>query len=115
MATYVPFLSIEDEDDLIVSFGLGAQAQTSLTLLRSPQLEFALHEEDRGVSVGGESENVERELLKAIIWGRDTVEILSTIRSYALNVSAVDPIEIQEAKRVLRKMNFDNSFEVKDV
>ncbi|MEN3112000.1 hypothetical protein ACFONG_19400 [Uliginosibacterium paludis] len=115
MATYVPFLSIEDEDDLVVSFGLGAQAQTSLTLLRSPQLEFALHEEDRGVSVGGESENGERELLKAITWGRNTVEILSTIRRYALNVSAVDPIEIQEAKRVLRKMNFDNSFEVKDV
>jgi hypothetical protein len=43
------------------------------------------------------------------------VEILSTIRSYVLNVSAVDPVEIQEAKRVLRKMNFDNRFEVKDV
>jgi len=115
MATYIPFLSAEDEDDLIVSFGLGAQAQTSLTLLRSPQLEFALHEEDRGVLVSGESEDGERQLLKAITWGRDTVEVLTTIRSYALNVSAVDPVEIQEAKRVLRKMNFDNKFELKDV
>jgi len=32
-----------------------------------------------------------------------------------LDVRAVDPAEIQDAKRVLRKMNFDNSFEVEDV
>lgn len=51
MAKYVPFLSVEDDDDLIVSFALGEHASTSLTLLRTPKYEFILTEEERGVAV----------------------------------------------------------------
>ena len=116
MAEYVPFLSVEDSDDLIVSFGLGEYASTSLTLLRTPKYEHLLPEEERGVSVGsGPSGDLEREMLVAVQWGSDIVRIESTAQSYTLNIKAVNPAEIQDAKRVLRKMNFDNRFEIKDV
>lgn len=114
MDKYVHFLSFEDEVDLIVSFALGPHAQNSLTLMRSPQIEGFLHEEDRGVTVSGSTKNDQRQLLKAISWGPESVEIRSTTRNYSLNIQAVDLEEIIEAKRVLRKMNFDNKFEMKD-
>ena len=116
MAEYVPFLHVEDSDDLIVSFGLGEQATTSLTLLRTPKYEPFLFEEERGVSVGTDvSDTGHRELLVSVKWSESLVQIESTIQSYTLNIQAVDPAEIQDAKMVLRKMNFDNRFEVKDV
>ena len=116
MVNYVFLLSVEDSDDLIVSFGLGEHAATSLTLLRTPKYEPFLFEEDRGVSVGtGDSGTERRELLVSVKWSERVVQIGSTIRHYTLDIHAVDPLEIQDAKRVLRKMNFDNSFEVEDV
>jgi len=116
MAEYVPVLYVEDSDDLIVSFGLGEQAATSLTLLRTPKYEPFLFEEERGVSVGiGDSDTEDRELLVSVKWSGCLVQIESTIRRYTLDIQAVDPAEIKEAKRVLRKMNFDNCFEVEDV
>jgi len=116
MVEYVPFLHVEDSDDLIVSFGLGEQAATSLTLLRTQKYESFLFEEERGVSVGvGDSETENRELLVSVKWSCHLVQIESTIRHYTLDIHAVDPMEIQDAKKVLRKMNFDNSFEEKDV
>jgi len=116
MADYVPFLSVEDSDDLIVSFGLGEYAATSLTLLRTPKYEPFLLEEERGVSVGtGDSDKEHRELLVSVKWSECLVQIESTIHRYTLDIQAVDKAEIQDAKRVLRKMNFDNSFEVEDV
>ena len=116
MAEYVPFLTVEDSDDLIVSFALGEHAATSLTLLRTPKYEYLLPEEERGVSVGsGSSGKLDKELLVSVQWGSDIVQIKSTAQSYMLNITAVDPAEINDAKRVLRKMNFDLCFEVKDV
>jgi hypothetical protein len=116
MSEYVPFLTVEDGDDLIVSFGLGEQASTSLTLLRTPKYESLLPDEERGVAVGsGPSESFERELLVSVRWGKDLVRIESTTKSYDLDIRAVDPDEIREARQVLRKMNFDARFEVLDV
>jgi hypothetical protein len=116
MAEYVPFLTVEDSDDLIVSFGLGEHAATSLTLLRTPKYEHLLPEEERGVSVGtGSSGDRERELLVSVQWGPGLVHIQSTAQSYILDIKAIDPAEIKDAKRVLRKMNFDHRFDVKDV
>jgi hypothetical protein len=114
MAKYVPFLTVEDSDDLVVSFGLGEHASTSLTLIRTPKYEHLLLEEERGVSVGsGPAGGLEKELLVSVQWGSDLVLIKSTAQSYALNIRAVDPAEIEDAKKVLRKMNHDHRFEVK--
>ncbi len=110
MDEHVHFLTIEDSDDLIVSFGLGEYAATSLTLLRTPKYEHFLPEEERGVSVGSGLNG--KEVLVSVQWGSDIIQIRSTAQCYTLNIKAVDPAEIKEAKRVLRKMNFDHRFEV---
>lgn len=111
----VPFLTVEDGDDLVLSFGLGEHAQTSLTLLRTPKFEGILDDDERGVSVGmGDAVSEERELLISIKWVNEQVEIESTARSYLLDVSAVDLGEIKEAQAVLRKMNFDGRFKMKN-
>jgi hypothetical protein len=116
MAGYVPFLTIEDGDDLIVSFGLGEHAATSLTLLRTPKYEYLLPEEARGVSVGtGPSGDRGSELLVSVHWRPGPVHIQSTARSDILDIKAAATAEIKDAKRVLRNMNFDHGFEVKDV
>ena len=113
MARYVPFLSVEEGDDLVVSFALGEHASTSLTLLRTPKYEFILPEEERGVCVdsgGGGSD--ERELLVAVHWSSEFVSLKSTRREYKLDIRAVEADEIIKAKAVLTKMNFDRRFQV---
>ncbi|MEO6322391.1 MAG: hypothetical protein ABIR56_17040 [Polaromonas sp.] len=113
MAKYVPFLSVEDGDDLIVSFALGEHASTSLTLLRTPKYEFILPEEERGVCVdSGSDGSDESELLVAVHWGSEFVSLKSTRREYQLDIRAVEADEIVEAKAVLAKMNFDKRFQV---
>jgi hypothetical protein len=47
----VEFITTEDEADLIVSFAIAPAAERSLTLLRSPQYEHLLPEEERGITV----------------------------------------------------------------
>jgi hypothetical protein len=113
MTRRVPFLTIEDGDDLIVSFALGEKAETSLTLLRTPKYEPLLPEEERGVTVSSDATTVVApNLLRAVKWESSIVLVASTEAEYALEVSAVDPEEIREAKRVLKKMNFDGRFEL---
>lgn len=111
-----PFLTVESGDDLIVSFPLDPHGRTSLTLLRTPKYESLLDDDERGVSVrtGNDSEGA-RELLVLVRWGKDIVEVASTTRNFTLDISAVDPAEVKEAKAVLRKMNFDKRFEFADV
>lgn len=113
MTTHVPFITSEDGDDLIVSFGLGELAEQSLTLIRTPMYESLLAEEERGVTVGtGAMTHSERELLVSVQWSDQSVLIISTHDQYALDLRTVDPTEIEEAKAILRAMNFDKRFEV---
>jgi hypothetical protein len=103
-------------DDLIVSFPLDEYAQTSLTLLRTPKYESLLDDVERGVSVGtGGSSQGARDLLVSVRWSKDLVEIKSTSRHFALDISSVASAEVEEAKAVLRRMNFDRRFEYDDV
>ncbi len=113
---HVPFITVEDDDDLIVSFPLGEYAADSLTLLRTPKYEILLPEEEGGVSVDiGEIEESARQLLVSVEWGPRVVKVASNTKNYALNIESVSEAEISEAKRVLRKMNFDGCFELKNV
>jgi hypothetical protein len=90
MAQHVSVLTIEDledGDDLIVSFGLGETAHTSLTLLRTPKYESLLPQEERGVSVGTAFDGAsERELLVALRWGARYVLIESTRGRFNLDM-----------------------------
>jgi len=111
MPTFVPFITAEDGDDLIVSFGLGQYAQTSLTLLRTPKYEHLLEAKDRGVSVAtADSKGHHRESLESVEWNNKTLKITSSHDVYELDICAVETEEILEAKRILKKMNFDKKF-----
>ena len=116
MGTYVPFITIDDADDLVVSFGLGEHSSTSLTLLRTPKYESLIPEEERGVSVRTEASSFsEPELLRSVRWSGSEVEIQTSLRRYVLDVGSVDRAEMKEARVVLAKMNFDQCFAITDV
>lgn len=116
MGTYVPFITIDDADDLVVSFGLGEHSSTSLTLLRTPKYESLIPEEERGVSVRTEASSFsEPELLRSVRWSGSEVEIRTSLRRYVLDVGSVDRAEMKEARVVLAKMNFDQCFAITDV
>jgi hypothetical protein len=116
MGTYVSFITIDDADDLVVSFGLGEHSSTSLTLLRTPKYESLISEEDRGVSVRTEASSfAEPEMLRSVRWSGSEVEIETTVQRYVLDVGSVNRAEIKEARAVLAKMNFDRCFVVTDV
>jgi hypothetical protein len=116
MVKQVSFLSIEDGDDLIVSFALGDPGQTSLTLLRTPKFEPLLPEDERGVSVDVElSAAQKRELLVAVQWGKDMLVLETTAGRHSLNLRAIDAEDIAAAKAVLRKMNVDGRFRIREV
>ena len=84
----VPFLSVEDGDDLVVSFPLDEHARRNLILLRTPKYESLLDDDERGVSVGTEATGGGvRELLVAVKWSRGIVEVTSTSRRFALDES----------------------------
>jgi hypothetical protein len=111
----VAFITIEEGDDLIVSFAIADEEPgeiVSLTLLRTPKYEFILPTEETGVSVSHESfpEEEERDRLHRIRVAPPVVTIETTSTRYELDVSKVDRGELRSAQRVLERMNFDESF-----
>lgn len=114
---YVSFISIEDDPpDLILSFAIWnpeLENVRSIILLRTPQYEFILDEGERGINVSDEAwVNDEDEMLKEIKFEGDTVSIATENHEFELSIRRVDAGEIRGAKRILKKMNFDNRFEI---
>lgn len=111
------FITAEDGDDLIVSFAILTDEETgdveSLTLLRTPKYEFILDESERGVDVSFEGVSDDRnELLEKLTIEGNLVTITTDCGTYKVSIEKVDPMEIQEAKGVLKKMHFDRRFEL---
>ena len=115
----VSFIHTERGDDLIVSFAvLGPEPMEvkSLTLLRTPKYEFILDADERGVTVSFDDFPDEaRDLLRAIAIWEGKIEIVTGQHRYLLNVRKVDEEDMQEAQEVLKRMNFDQSFELQIV
>jgi hypothetical protein len=114
----VDFITTESGDDLIVSFAIAGDCAgdvISLTLLRTPKYEFILDPDERGVNISRDDVlGSEEDMLKSIRW-EDTIVRIATRddRYYVLDVRRVCDDEVQEAKRILGKMNVDHSFEMK--
>ena len=114
---HVSFISIEDNPpDLILSFAIWCPKLNdirSLILMRTPPYEFILDEAERGVKVSDEAwQNDEGEMLKEIKFDGDTVTIITENHKFELDIRKVDAGEIEEAQNILKKMNFDNRFEI---
>jgi hypothetical protein len=119
----VAFISTETGTDLIVSFAVCHPGDPtdveSLTVMRTPKYERFLDESERGATVSSEREDDGDEitLLRQVRYSADAkcVIIRSNRATYELDVRKVDPKELKEMCRVLRKMNFDSSIELEGV
>ena len=110
------FVTNQEGDHLVVSFAIprGAYGNVhSLTLLRTPKYERVLDESERGVKVSFEDFSDDRhELLKKLTIEDNVVTITTDYGTHTVNIEDVDQTEIQEAKKILKKMNFDGRFEL---
>jgi hypothetical protein len=113
---YVEFMTNEEGDDLIVSFALswGDPGEVrSLILQRTPKYEFLFDESERGVRFSDEAYWDEEDWLHSIELGRTIVRLETQFHKYELDVSGVDRREWKQAKRILKKMNFDRCYDLR--
>ena len=116
----VSFISIDDDPpDLILSFAIWQPELDdirSLILIRTQEYEFLLDESERGVKVSDEAWlNDEENMLKKIEFSDDSVRIITNHHQLELDLRKVDKEEIQQAKTFLKRMNFDNCFEIRSL
>jgi len=116
----VSFISIEDEPpDLILSFAIWQpelEDIRSLILFRTPEYEFILDETERGVKVSDEAfSDDEEDMLKESEFGDDFVRIMTDHHQFELDLRKVDKEDIEQAKIFVKRMNFDNRFEIRAV
>ena len=115
----VDFITIEQGDDLIVSFAIAAGDfpgdVLSLTLLRTPKYEFILDTDERGVSVSWEEDEDENELLLAVERSGGVVKLNTTKRQFIMDVSHVEDDNLSRMRKVLHKMNFDRAIQLTGV
>ncbi len=114
----VSFISIEDDPpDLILSFAIWQpelEDIRSLILMRTPKYEPSLDEAERGVVVSDEAWlNDEDDMLEKIEFGDDFVRIITNHHQFELDLRKVDKEDIEQAKAFVKRMNFDNRFEMK--
>ena len=85
----------------------------SLTLIRTPGFEFILSDDERGVSVSYDDfPDDEYDLLTGIVLENQCITIRTQNHEYTVNVQHVDDEELKEAIRILKKMRFDNRFDM---
>lgn len=112
----VSFLHVESSADFIVSFAIESDdsgSVNSLTLLRTPKYELVLPEAERGVTVSHEGyDDLEPEYLSSLELTFGQAIVTTKNRTYVLDLSRIDKREIEAAEEVLRRMNFDNRFQL---
>jgi hypothetical protein len=100
----VEFITVEDERDLIVSFALASSGDRSLALIRTPQYESFLPEEEQGVTISPPDRGEPRDRLVVVDWRLPGVELETEKHRYILDVSAVADDELADALHVLTEM-----------
>jgi hypothetical protein len=113
----VSFIDFEDDPpDLIISFAVRQPELDdirSIILMRTPEFEFLLDERERGVAVSDEIwTNDEEERLNKVKLIDNIVKITTNYHQFELDLRKVDKEEVDQAKAILQKMNFDHSFEM---
>lgn len=113
----VSFIDIEDDPpDLIISFAVWQPELDdirSIILMRTPEFELLLDESERGVAVSDEIwTNDEEDRLNKVELIDNIVKITTNYHQFELDLRKVDKEEVDQAKAILQKMNFDHSFEM---
>ena len=119
----VTFITTETGDDLMLCFAVQhpddpAEIE-SLTLTRTPETEFIFEEEERGVKVSFERDEDEDQCdtLQKFDYAKSegVVRIKTNFVEYELDVRKVDADELKDMRKILKKMNFDEKFQVSGV
>ncbi len=116
----VQFVTAEIGDDLILSFFVAKPHDPthgrSIILMRDKKFEHLIAEWDRGVRVSDEEfpedEEADNNFLEGIRISNTVAEIETTHRRYKLDLRKVDEPEVQAAKQILKKMNYDKRFKL---
>ena len=113
----ISFIDIEDDPpDLILSFAVWQPELDdirSIILMRTPEFELLLDESERGVAVSDEIwTNDEEDRLNKVELIDNIVKITTNYHQFELDLRKVDKEEVDQAKAILQKMNFDHSFEM---
>ena len=112
----VSFMTVEEGDDLIVSFAIDHDSPgevVSVILMRTPKYEHLLEEHERGANVSHELHpESDEDRLRRVSFRGDLVDIEGTSGTYLLDVSRVDAAELRMARRVLQRMNYDGRFQL---
>jgi hypothetical protein len=110
----VRFTTIEDNDDLILSFSFDEGTEFGIDgfiIQRSPKFEFILMPHERGPSIDWTDDD-EIITAKEIELSRKVVAIRTQYELYSFDISKISDEEFKEALEMLRKMNFDNAFKL---
>ena len=116
----VAFVSLESEDEFIVSFFVTRRDDPSvgrsIILLRDRKWGHLLPESERGVNVSDEMVPGEEEwhdnFLERIRVSQAAVELKCTHFERKLDLSRIEKSDLEAMKRLLKVMNFDNRFEL---
>ncbi len=74
--------------------------------MRTPKYEFVFDEAERGVRVSDEARQHDED---------DFVRIVTNRHQFEVDLRKIDKEEIDQAQAILKRMNFDNSFEMRIV
>ena len=111
----VNFITIEKGDDLFLSFSFNEGTRFGVEgfiIQRMPKFEFVLSSDERGPSVDWTAED-ERILIKKMNVTPREVLIETTRDKYIFDLSKISGAEYSEIVSILKKMNFDNVFDLK--
>ena len=109
---FVEFITVESEDDWIVSFFADGR---SIILMRDKKWEALVPESEKGVKVSDgriDDESWENNRLLSIRLEKATADIQSELHLHRLDLRRVVSSEILSAGKTLKKMNFDRRFKL---
>ena len=108
----VRFTTIEDNDDLVLSFSFEEGTVFGIDgfiIQRTPKLEFTLRPYERGPAIDWTAED-EIITIQEIVLSRAVVVIKIHYDTYSFDISKISAEEFKGVIDILQKMNFDNAF-----
>ncbi|MEQ1894110.1 MAG: hypothetical protein ABL998_16335 [Planctomycetota bacterium] len=114
MIRTVHFLELDNMDDYVVSFWLDETGTRRVTVQRLLEFSPELPEDHRPTPELYTHERAQPPVdrLVAAEWNQTRVYLKSEHREFTLDVSRIEACNIQLAREILRRMNWDDSFDL---
>lgn len=110
----VIFSRVEDGTDLILSLSFAEGTEFGVDgfiIQRTPSLEKFLDPHERGASIDWTDEDIII-LVTRVELSKNIIKIDSQENQYEFDISGLSEKDINDIKAILKKMNFDDSFEL---